>query len=240
MRRPVISAARSGLRALALSLALPWLAAAAGAATVFDNYTGETSENFGTIDVAAAFTPTANFDFTGEAAFVVGQEGETPQDFTLSLYSSTGGSPGAALWTSDDLSVSGSASLVSAIYSGPAIPLQDGAQYFVVLHQLGAVNWWGGGSELVPIYIIEFWIDLVVARLGRPAIRGLRRSGSDGRPRGSDMVHDARGPRRARRRRKSDPARRWRGLIHDRPPGSWRDPEASPRDPIRSWEILPA
>ena len=156
MRRPVISAARSGLRALALSLALPWLAAAAGAATVFDNYTGETSENFGTIDVAAAFTPTANFDFTGEAAFVVGQEGETPQDFTLSLYSSTGGSPGAALWTSDDLSVSGSASLVSAIYSGPAIPLQDGAQYFVVLHQLGAVNWWGGGSESVPIYIIEF------------------------------------------------------------------------------------
>lgn len=120
MRRHQVFA--MSLTGLALASGLCSVTAPAGAATVFDNYTGDTSTSFGTTYVAASFTPTANFDFTGEAAFVVGQEGDASQDFTLSLYSSTsGGSPDSALWTSDKLSVSDPGSLVSATYSGPAI-----------------------------------------------------------------------------------------------------------------------
>src|SRR5579871_277177 len=108
------------------------LSAPARAATVFDNYTGDTTESFGTNYVGASFTPTANFDFTGEAAFVVSENGSPLQDFTLSLYSSAGGgSPDALLWTSDKLSVSDPGSFVGATYGGPAIELQDGGRYFV-------------------------------------------------------------------------------------------------------------
>jgi hypothetical protein len=143
------------LMGLAMATAICSVTAPAGAATVFDNYTGDTSTSFGTTFVAASFTPTANFDFAGEAAFVVGQEGDAAQDFTLSLYSSTsGGSPeSAALWTSEKLSVSDPGSFVSAPYSGPAIELQDGVEYFVVLHDIGLVNWHGLGSAGTQIYV---------------------------------------------------------------------------------------
>jgi hypothetical protein len=145
---------RSSIGALAAASALCWLAAPAGAATVFDNYTGDTTTSFGTTYVAASFTPAANFDFTGEAAFVVSQDDSDLQDFTLSLYTSTGGgSPESDLWTSGTLSVSGSGSLISATYSGPAIPLEDGVQYFVVLHEIGLVNWYGLGSAGTQIYV---------------------------------------------------------------------------------------
>jgi hypothetical protein len=124
----------------------------ARAATVFDNYTGNTPESFGAAYVAAGFMPTGNFDFTGEAAFVQSRDADT-QSFTLSLYSSASdGSPGSALWTSDELSVSPTGSLVGVTYSGPAIALQKGVDYFVVLHDVGAVNWFVGGSVSVPSY----------------------------------------------------------------------------------------
>jgi hypothetical protein len=152
MRRHQVFAMR--LTGLALASALCSFAAPAGAATVFDNYTGDTSTSFGTTYVAASFTPTANFDFTGEVAFVVGQEGDVLQDFTLSLYSSTsGGSPDSALWTSGKLSVSDPGSFVSTSYSGQAIELQDGVEYFVVLHDIGLVNWHGLGSAGTQIYV---------------------------------------------------------------------------------------
>lgn len=139
---------------LSLGCALSSGVAPAGAATIFDNYNGVTSESFGTVYVAASFTPGATFDFTGEAAFVVAQNGSDLEDFTLSLYSSTsGGSPDSALWTSDKLSVSSSGSFASATYSGPAIPLEDGVQYFVVLHEIGLVNWYGLGSTGATIYV---------------------------------------------------------------------------------------
>ena len=156
MHRPQVSALRSSLAGLAVGCAFSSLVAPAWAATVFDNYTGNTSESFGSTYVAAGFTPGANFDFTGEAAFVVSRDADPDalQNFTLSLYSSTGGgSPGSALWTSGQLSVSGSGSLIGATYSGPAILLQDGVQYFVVLHELGAVDWYAGGSVSAPIYV---------------------------------------------------------------------------------------
>jgi hypothetical protein len=67
-------AIRLNLAGMALASALLSIAVPARAATVFDNYTGDTSTSFGTTYVAASFTPTANFDFTGEAAFVVSQD----------------------------------------------------------------------------------------------------------------------------------------------------------------------
>jgi hypothetical protein len=147
-------AIRLNLAGMALASALLSIAVPARAATVFDNYTGDTSTSFGTTYVAASFTPTANFDFTGEAAFVVSQDDSASEDFTLSLYSSTGGgSPDSALWTSPDLSVSNPGSFVSATYSGVAIPLQSGVQYFVVLHDIGLVNWYGLGSSGTQIYV---------------------------------------------------------------------------------------
>jgi hypothetical protein len=143
---------RSGATALALGLVFSSLVVPARAAKVFDNYTGNTPESFGASYVAGGFTPTGNFDFTGEAAFVQSRE-DTSQSFTLSLYSSASdGSPGSALWTSDELSVSATGSLVGVTYSGPAIALQKGGGYFVVLRDLGAVNWFVGGSVSVPIY----------------------------------------------------------------------------------------
>jgi hypothetical protein len=42
---------------------------------------------------------------------------------------------------------------VSATYSGPAIPLENGVQYFVVLHEIGLVNWYGLGSAGTLIYV---------------------------------------------------------------------------------------
>ena len=113
---------RSGATALALGLVFSSFVVPARAATVFDNYTGNTSESFGASYVAGGFMPTGNFDFTGEAAFVQSRE-DTSQSFTLSLYSSaSAGSPG-----SDELSVSATGSLVGVTYSGPAIALQKGA-----------------------------------------------------------------------------------------------------------------
>jgi hypothetical protein len=147
-----ISAVRSRIAGLALSLSLLFSAAPMHAATVFDNFTGDTPESFGASFIAAAFAPNADFDFTGAAAFVQSRI-DTPQSFTLALYSTaSGGSPASALWTSDDLSVSAAGSLVGETYSGPAISLQSGVQYFVVLQDIGAVNWFVGGSIAVPVY----------------------------------------------------------------------------------------
>ena len=69
----------------ALGLVFSSFVVPARAATVFDNYTGNTSESFGASYVAGGFMPTGNFDFTGEAAFVQSRE-DTSQSFTLSLY----------------------------------------------------------------------------------------------------------------------------------------------------------
>jgi hypothetical protein len=144
---------RSGATGLALGFVFSSFVVPARAATVFDNYTGNTPESFGAGYVAAGFMPTGNFDFTGEAAFVQSRDADTPQSFTLSLYSSASdGSPSSALWTSDDLSVSATGSLVGVTYGGPAIALQKGVEYLVVLRDLGAVNWFVGGSVSVPIY----------------------------------------------------------------------------------------
>ncbi len=144
---------RSAPTGLALGLVFSSFVVPARAATVFDNYTGNTPESFGAAYVAAGFMPTGNFDFTGEAAFVQSRDADTPQSFTLSLYSSASdGSPGSALWTSDELSVSSTGSLVGVTYSGPAIALQMSVEYLVVLRDLGAVSWFVGGSAPVPIY----------------------------------------------------------------------------------------
>ena len=144
---------RSGATGLAPGLAFLSFVVPARAATVFDNYTGNTPESFGAAYVAAGFVPTGNFDFTGEAAFVQSRDADAPQSFTLSLYSSeSDGSPGSALWASDELSVSATGSLVGMTYSGPAIALQKGVEYLVVLRDVGAVNWFVGGSVSVPIY----------------------------------------------------------------------------------------
>jgi hypothetical protein len=143
---------RSGATGLALGSVFSSFVVPARAATVFDNYTGNTPESFGAAYVAAGFMPTGNFDFTGEAAFVQSRDA-TPQPFTLSLYSSaTDGSPDSTLWTSDELSVSAAGSLVGVTYSGPAIALKTGVEYFVVLRDLGPVNWFVGGSASVPSY----------------------------------------------------------------------------------------
>jgi hypothetical protein len=137
---------RSGATGLALGSVFSSFVVPARAATVFDNYTGNTPESFGAAYVAAGFMPTGNFDFIGEAAFVQSRDA-TPQPFTLSLYSSaTDGSPDSTLWTSDELSVSAAGSLVGVTYSGPAIALKTGVEY------LGAVNWFVGGSASVPSY----------------------------------------------------------------------------------------
>ena len=148
----VSSLRRPRATALALGFVFSLFFVPARAATVFDNYTGNTPESFGAAYVAAGFVPTGNFDFTGEAAFVQSRDADT-QSFTLSLYSSASdGSPGSPLWTSDELSVSATGSLVGATYSGPAIALQKGVEYLVVLRDLGAVSWFVGGSVSVPIY----------------------------------------------------------------------------------------
>jgi hypothetical protein len=153
MRHSLASAMRSGIAGLALIGSLLTFGVPTRAATVFDNFTGDTPESFGAAYIAAAFIPAADFDFTGEAAFVQSRDADTPQSFTLSLYSTaSGGSPASALWTSDALSVSSTGSLVSAAYSGPAISLRSGVQYFVVLKDIGAVNWFVGGSVSVPTY----------------------------------------------------------------------------------------
>jgi hypothetical protein len=151
MRRHQVFA--MSLTGLALASALCSGGAPAGAATVFDNYTGDTSASFGTTYVAASFTLTANFDFTGEAAFVRPGRGRVAGFHPLAYSSTTGGSPDSALWTSGKLSVSDPGSLVSATYSGPAIELQHGVEYFVVLHDIGLVNWYGLGSAGTQIYV---------------------------------------------------------------------------------------
>jgi hypothetical protein len=147
-----ISAVRSGVVGLALSWSLLAFAGSTRAATVFDNYTGDAPQSFGANFIGAGFAPSGNFDFTGAAAFVQSRIADT-QSFTLSLYSTgNGGAPASALWTSDELFVSATPSLVDAAYSGPAIPLQTGVLYFVVLQDIGAVNWFVGGSSAVPVY----------------------------------------------------------------------------------------
>ena len=107
---------RSAATGLALGLVFSSFVVPARAATVFDNYTGNTPESFGAAYVAAGFMPTGNFDFTGEAAFV--QSRDAHAIIHAPLYSSASdGSPGSALWTSDELSVSSMGSLVGVTYA---------------------------------------------------------------------------------------------------------------------------
>jgi hypothetical protein len=147
-----ISAMRSGVVGLALGWSVLTFAGSTRAATVFDNYTGATPESFGAEFLAAGFEPSGNFDFTGMAAFVQSRVADS-QPFTLSLYSAVNaGPPASPLWTSDELFVSATPSLVAAADSGPTIALQTGVLYFVVLQDIGAVNWFVGGSSAIPVY----------------------------------------------------------------------------------------
>ena len=133
------------------------------AATVFDNYNGVHNFSFfgpPTL-VASGFIPTANYNFTGASAFVENlDKNNAAQQFSMALYSSTGGSasatPGSPLWTSGTLSAPGpdfTFTLATASYSGPPILLQSGDEYFLALNiPKSVVGWLDDGPNPTPFY----------------------------------------------------------------------------------------
>jgi hypothetical protein len=134
------------------------LAAPAAAETVFDNYTGTTRADLNATFIAAAFTPSTDYNFTDASAFVDNQ-GPNPDLFSIALYSSTASAgPDAQLWTSGAVSAPAAAyTLVSASYNGSPITLQKGEEYFFVLELTntafgGQVFWAEDGKTTVQTY----------------------------------------------------------------------------------------
>jgi hypothetical protein len=130
----------------------------AEAATVFSNYSGATVIGFAGLLYASGFTPTADYDFTGAAAFVQNQDPlSNPQPFTMALYSATStGVPDSVLWTSGTLSGPGpigTSTLVTTTYSGPPILLQSGDEYFLAVDLPNGLLWWvSEGTSFTPFY----------------------------------------------------------------------------------------
>jgi hypothetical protein len=130
---------------------------------VFDNYNGVDNASFfgpPTL-IASGFIPTANYNFTGASAFVENlDKNNAAQQFSMALYSSTGGSasrtPGSPLWTSGMLSAPGpdfTPTLATASYSGPPILLQSGDEYFLALNiPKSVVGWLDDGPNPTPFY----------------------------------------------------------------------------------------
>lgn len=139
------------MRALLLSAiaaASICVALTARAGTIFSNYTGVNCICGSAGVNASGFTPKADFDFTGGAAFLL-NDTFSLGTAVLGLYTSTGGLPGTALWTSPTVNVPGTAvELVSEHYSGPAITLHAGTTYFFSSDLNTALIWIGDGSPL--------------------------------------------------------------------------------------------
>jgi PEP-CTERM motif len=129
------------------------VASSSFAATVVDTYTWDTSSALNNAIYASGFTPSADYDFTGESAFV-GSSSPTSQPVGLALYSSSGGAPGSLLWSSGTLTVGANAStLFTENYSGSPIPLQSGVEYFVAVDATASqVGWLYTEGASVPIY----------------------------------------------------------------------------------------
>ena len=125
----------------------------ARADTVFNNYTGINDGNGIPGLAAEAFTPKANFDFTGAAADFAA--GTPPYVITFSLYTSSAGRPDVQFWSAINAG-SPVGGLLSVSYGGTPILLEGGTTYFLAANDsdsIGvAVPWLDGGSSSTALF----------------------------------------------------------------------------------------
>jgi PEP-CTERM motif len=130
----------------------------AAANTVFSNYNGVDCRcGFaGASLLAEGFTPSADSDFSGAAAFVANTSPfGGAESLSVALYSSAGGAPSSLLWASGTLSGPNTAfgsALVQADYAGASpILLQAGKEYFLTVDLPDdGISWLNQGTSAAP------------------------------------------------------------------------------------------